>query len=165
MPGDSSPAVVKTEQQPLKERTLPTGSNRMSALGWLSQVEGYTSVKSRLYFFHLPFAWNRSVTKLSSLWRMLFLFQDFIFRERGKEGEREGNITVWLPLTWPPLGTWPATQACALIGNRTSYPLVHRPTLNPLSHTSQGWRMLLLDWLIKRHYLVCYWLVKYYYKL
>ena len=31
--------------------------------------------------------------------------------------ERERNITVWLPLTWPPLGTWPATQACALTGN------------------------------------------------
>ena len=36
----------------------------------------------------------------------------------------------------PPLGTWPATQACALIGNRICDPLVHRPALNPLSHTS-----------------------------
>ena len=35
-------------------------------------------------------------------------------------------------------GTWPATQACALTGNRTGNPLVHRPVLNPLSHTSQG---------------------------
>ena len=32
----------------------------------------------------------------------------------------ERNINVWLPLTWPPLGTWPATQACAMIGNRTA---------------------------------------------
>ena len=38
----------------------------------------------------------------------------------------------------PLLGTWPTTQACALIGNRTGNPLVHRPVLNPLSHTSQG---------------------------
>ena len=52
--------------------------------------------------------------------------------------EREKNISVWLPLPHPLLGTWPATQACALIGNRTGDPLVHRPTLNPLSHTSQG---------------------------
>ena len=37
-----------------------------------------------------------------------------------------------------PLGTWPATQACALTGNRTSDLLVCRPALNPLSHTSQG---------------------------
>ena len=38
----------------------------------------------------------------------------------------------------PLLGTWLATQACALTGNRTSDPLVHRPALNSLSHTSQG---------------------------
>ena len=50
----------------------------------------------------------------------------------------ERNSNVQLPLTCPPLGTWPATQACALTGNRTSYPLVHRLALNPLSHTSQG---------------------------
>ena len=45
---------------------------------------------------------------------------------------------MWLPLTRPLLGTWPATEACALTGNRSSDPLVHRPVLNPLSHTSQG---------------------------
>ena len=39
----------------------------------------------------------------------------------------------------PPLGTWPSTQACALAGNQTCDPLVRRPALNPLSHTSQGW--------------------------
>ena len=38
------------------------------------------------------------------------------FREKGREGEREreGNINVWLPLVCPLLGTWPATEACAL---------------------------------------------------
>ena len=35
-------------------------------------------------------------------------------------------------------GTWPATQACALSGNRTGDPLVCKPALSPLSHTSQG---------------------------
>ena len=38
----------------------------------------------------------------------------------------------------PLLETWPPTQACVLTGNRTTDPLVHRPALNPLSHTSQG---------------------------
>ena len=33
----------------------------------------------------------------------------FIFRERGREGERERNINMWLPLMRPPLGTWPPT--------------------------------------------------------
>ena len=37
----------------------------------------------------------------------------------------------------PYWGTWPATQACALTGNRTSDPLLHSPAFNPLSHTSQ----------------------------
>ena len=50
----------------------------------------------------------------------------------------ERNIS-WLPLTCPQLGTWPATQACALTGNRTSDLSVCRLALNPLSHTSQGW--------------------------
>ena len=74
---------------------------------------------------------------------VFFLFKDFIYlfleRVEGKEKERERNINVWLPLTCPLLGTWPTTQAGALIGNRTGDPLVHRPALNPLSYTSQGW--------------------------
>ena len=45
---------------------------------------------------------------------------------------------MWLPLILLVLGTWPATQACALTGNRTGDPLVSRSTLNPLSHTSRG---------------------------
>ena len=56
--------------------------------------------------------------------------------KRGRKRER--NINVWLPLTHPLLGTWPATQACALTGNQTSNPLVCGSTLNPLTNTSQG---------------------------
>ena len=66
-------------------------------------------------------------------------FYLLIFRERGREGEREGEKHhVWLPLRGPPLGTWPTAQACALTGNRNSNFLVCRPMLNPLSHTTQG---------------------------
>ena len=46
-----------------------------------------------------------------------FFKRFYIFRERGREGKREGNINVWLPLECPLLGTWPTTQACALTGN------------------------------------------------
>ena len=42
-----------------------------------------------------------------------------------------------LPLMRPLLGTWPATQACALTGNQSGNPLVRRLVLNPLSHTNQ----------------------------
>ena len=55
----------------------------------------------------------------------------------GREKERERNISVWLPLMWPPLRTWPTTQACALTGNQAG-DLVLQPTLNPLSYISQG---------------------------
>ena len=71
----------------------------------------------------------------------LFVFlQDFIFIFTEGKGrrKRERNISVWLPLKCPLLGTWPATQACVLIGNQTHNPLDRRPALNLLSHTSQG---------------------------
>ena len=52
----------------------------------------------------------------------------YLFLDRGerREKERERNINVWLPLVRPLLGTWPATQACALTGNQTDDPLVCR---------------------------------------
>ena len=69
----------------------------------------------------------------------IYFFKDFVylFLER-EEGERERKINVWMPLERPLMGTWPATQACALTGNGTCKPLVRRPMLNPLNYTSQG---------------------------
>ena len=72
-------------------------------------------------------------------WIFYFLrFYLFICRERGKEGQREGekhqSVGAFHTLL---LGTSPATQACTLTGNRTGNPLVRRLVLNPLSHTSQ----------------------------
>ncbi|KAF6086237.1 hypothetical protein HJG60_008432 [Phyllostomus discolor] len=61
--------------------------------------------------------------------KVLFIY----FRERGRE-KRERNISVWLPITCPLLGSWPGL----LTRNQTGDPLVCRPALNPLSHTSQG---------------------------
>ena len=67
-----------------------------------------------------------------------FYLFTFLDKGEGREKERERNINMWLLLTHPLLGTWPTTQACALIGNRTSNRLVCRLELNLLSHTSQG---------------------------
>ena len=69
----------------------------------------------------------------------------FTFREKGREGGREEDKQCvrdtsisCLPHA-PLLGTWSTTQACALAGNQTGDPSVHRPVLNPMSHTSQGY--------------------------
>ena len=71
-----------------------------------------------------------------------FFKKDFIYlvldRGDGREKERERNISVWLPLSCPLLGTWAATQACALTGNWTRNPLICRLALSPLSLTSQS---------------------------
>ena len=76
---------------------------------------------------------------------LMFIFFKILFLERGSGGERERNINVWLPFERPLLRTWPATQACALTGNQTSEPLVRRPALNPLSHTSRGSRVYVTE--------------------
>ena len=69
-------------------------------------------------------------------------FKDFtyLFTERGegRKKQRERNINVWVSLMRPLLGAWPTTQACAPTGNQTIDPLVRRPPLDPLSHTSQS---------------------------
>ena len=58
----------------------------------------------------------------------------------------------WLPLTHPQLGTWLATQAYTLTGNRTSNLSDHRPALNPLSHTSRGPNTFLKSYLPQLSY-------------
>ena len=54
--------------------------------------------------------------------------KDFIYlfleRRGRREKEMKRNINVWLPFAYSPLGTWPATQTCALTGNWTGDPLV-----------------------------------------
>ena len=80
--------------------------------------------------------------------KILFIY----FYTEGKGGrERERNINVWLSLMCPLPGTWPVTQACILIGNWTSNPLVCRLVLNPLSHTSQASLILFKCYCIPFH--------------
>ena len=76
---------------------------------------------------------QRELDALQAPEHFLKYFIDLVL-ERGREGEREGEkYYVWLPLMRPLLGTWPATQACALTGDQTGDALVCRPALNPLS--------------------------------
>ena len=64
--------------------------------------------------------------KFLKIFIYLFIYLFIVEKGVGREKEREGNINVWLPLAHPQLGTWPATQACALTGSQTSDPLVYR---------------------------------------
>ena len=91
-------------------------------MGWASRVVGpdFTSSSCLLFYF---------------IFNKMYLFLE---RGEGSDKERERNINVWLPLTCPLLGTFPATHACAPTANPTGDPLICRPALNPLSHTSQG---------------------------
>ena len=76
---------------------------------------------------------------LFPLFEFLKIFYFFIFRERGREGEREGEkhqcvvgsqASPTRDLAHNP-GTCPDWD-------QTGDPLVLRPAVNPLSHTSQG---------------------------
>ena len=79
---------------------------------------------------------NSTIVVFSFLKKILFIY----FQREVKGGRERGrHINVGLPLMCPQLGTWPATQACALTGSLTGDPLVCRPAINPLSHTSQGY--------------------------
>ena len=73
----------------------------------------------------------------------------FIFGERGREGEREGEkyqceretLTGCL-FHAPHPGAEPTTRACALTGNQTSDISLCRMTSSQLSHTGQGFFFL-----------------------
>ena len=82
-----------------------------------------------LSFFIMLFILSQNWPLRTPISQFLCLF--FFFREGEREGERERNINVWLPLVRSLMAqnlgmTWPATQACSLTGNQTSNPLVRR---------------------------------------
>ena len=69
----------------------------------------------------------------------------FIFRERGREGEREGEkhrcereTLIGCFSHAPQQQTKPATQACALTRHQTSNLLLCKTMPNQSIHTSQG---------------------------
>ena len=81
----------------------------------------------------------------------------YIFRERGRKGEREGKkhqrerktlISCLSYIPW--LGNKPTTQACALTKNRTGNLSLCRTIPNQLSHVSQSGiiHLLILDTMI-----------------
>ena len=55
----------------------------------------------QMYSFYLPLKASEARQVILSFFKILF-----IFRERGREGERETSINVWLPLKHSLLGTY-----------------------------------------------------------
>ena len=111
------------------------------------------------FFFSCSFAWNIFSNPSLSVFVGLFLwfcslvgsiytvhvffflflrFYLFIFRERGREGEKERNINVWLPLMWPPLGTWRSNPSMCPDWESNRQPFGLQPALNPLTYARQG---------------------------
>ena len=81
---------------------------------------------------------NSNITLALVFFLSFFLFKDFnllIFRERGIEGEREGEKHQWE--NTPNKGPGLQSRHVPFTGNQTGDPLVHRLVLNPLSHTGQ----------------------------
>ena len=65
-------------------------------------------------------------------------FYLFIFSQRGREGEREGEKHQCVVVSQVPHTVDLAHKpAYAPTGNQTTDPWVHRPVFNALSHTSQ----------------------------
>ena len=87
-----------------------------------------------------------------------FCFKDFIylFLDRGEGWEKESEKYPCVVASGtPPTGTWPETQICDLTWNGTGDLLVHRPVLNPLSHTNQGSVKLFFNFICIIYMCVC----------
>ena len=91
-----------------------------------------------------PIPWHIIMTSL-----LYFYFIFSIFRERGREGEREGEKhwherETWIGFLsyapWPETG--PATQACTLTENQIGNILVYRTMPNQLNYTDQSFPAL-----------------------
>ena len=64
-------------------------------------------IYARWLVYHLTIDYQE-LSKLATFFLKSFIYL-FLERGEGREKDRERNINVWLPITWPPLGTRTAT--------------------------------------------------------
>ena len=91
---------------------------------------------------YLLWTWNANLTGYFVFFKIFYLFLEW---GESKEKERERNTNVQLPLVFPQMGIWLASQACFLTGNWTCDPLVYKPMLNPPCYTRQGFYIFFFD--------------------
>ena len=84
--------------------------------------------------------WIMSLWAFTCIWMHYFKKDVFIFRERGREREREGEKHHCVVASRaPPTGDLAHNPGMCPDWESNHDHLVHRPALNPLSYTSQGW--------------------------
>ena len=115
-PATQARALIGSQTSGQNDTQSPRQPTNLSLAGQVS-CPLYDHVPLCLFFFNIFFL----------LFNILFIY---FLRGGGKEKERERHINMWLPSAYPLLGTW--------LGIKPATPWVCRPTLNPLSHTSQG---------------------------
>ena len=109
-------------------------------LSWLNLLS--FALPARIISHHNYYTCLHTSCRLTSYFQSIFFFLkiSFIFRQRGREGEREGGkhqCVVASPI--PPTGDLALkSKHVPYTGNWTSDLSVHKLALNPLSHTSQG---------------------------
>ena len=88
---------------------------------------------------HAPFAKGGQGFRFFNFFFGVYFFKDFIylFLDRGEGKEKEASMCSCLSCV-PYWGPGAQLRHVPLTGYRTGDPSVHRPALNPLSHTSQG---------------------------
>ena len=87
-------------------------------------------------------SWHNS----ESCFVLVFLKEFFVLFLEGKarrEGEKHQCVVT---SHVPPTGDLACNPGMCPHWESNPQPLVHRPALNPLSHTSQGWSSLLREW-------------------
>ena len=82
-----------------------------------------------------------------------FYLSIYLFLERGK-GEREGEKHQLVLSCTAPTGGLAHNPSMCPDGNLTGDLLVYRPTLHPLSHTSQGYNPLSSKIMVQEHVLM-----------
>ena len=102
---------------------------------WVSEgTRDWITSLCKLYYFCV-FVLERKHLVKWNIFCLFLRFYLFIFRERGKEGERD--INVCLPLTRPPTGDLAHNPGMCSNWELNWWPFATQPMLNPLSYTSQ----------------------------
>ena len=105
---------------------------------YISRSPGSIPVLSLLFLPSCIFKFLKNYRLISLFCFLFFLKILFIFRERGRQREREGNISMWLPLACPQMGNLACNPGMCPDWETNQQRFGSQASTNPLSHTRQG---------------------------